>query len=58
MHPVFNRISEVVLERFFSVRSALLPDWIYRLTPLGREHTKLVNQMHDFTSNVTILIYS
>jgi hypothetical protein len=46
------RISEVLLERFFSFGSLLLPDWLYYLTPLGREHAKLITQMHDFTTKV------
>lgn len=47
-----QRISEVLLERFFSFGLLLLPDWLYYLTPLGREHAKLIKQMHDFTTRV------
>ncbi|KAI9562774.1 hypothetical protein GHT06_010229 [Daphnia sinensis] len=46
-----HRISEIVVERFFSF-GHFLPDWAYRCTPKGREHFKILKQIHDFTSQV------
>lgn len=47
-----NRISEIVVERFFS-SSNFLPDWLYHWTPHGREHTKILERLHGFTSKVS-----
>ncbi|XP_046449677.1 LOW QUALITY PROTEIN: cytochrome P450 4C1-like [Daphnia pulex] len=46
-----HKISEIVVERFFSF-GHFLPDWMYHLTPKGREHMKLLKQIHGFTSKV------
>ncbi|XP_046636792.1 cytochrome P450 4C1-like isoform X1 [Daphnia pulicaria] len=46
-----HRISEIVIERFLSGKS-MFPDWLYHLTPSGREHKKILKQMHGFTSKV------
>lgn len=46
-----HRISEIVIERFFSV-GLFLPDWLYHYTPGGREHYKIMNEIHDFTTKV------
>ncbi|XP_045033385.1 cytochrome P450 4C1 [Daphnia magna] len=46
-----HRISEIVVERFFS-SSNFLPDWLYHWTPHGREHTKILERLHGFTSKV------
>ncbi|EFX88054.1 hypothetical protein DAPPUDRAFT_311593 [Daphnia pulex] len=46
-----HRISEIVIDRFLSGKG-MFPDWLYHLTPSGREHKKILKQMHDFTSKV------
>lgn len=46
-----HRISEIVVERFFSF-GHFLPDWAYHCTSKGREHFKILKQIHGFTSKV------
>ncbi|XP_046636789.1 cytochrome P450 4C1-like isoform X1 [Daphnia pulicaria] len=46
-----QRISEIVVERFFSF-GHFMPDWMYECTTSGREHKKILKQIHDFTSKV------
>jgi hypothetical protein len=29
-----------------------MPDWMYECTTSGREHKKILKQIHDFTSKV------
>jgi hypothetical protein len=50
-YPAFYRISEIVVERFFSF-GHFMPDWMYECTTSGREHKKILKQIHDFTSKV------
>lgn len=45
-----NKLGELFLERVF--RPILQVNFIYRLTPMGREYKKCLNTLHTFTNKV------
>ena len=46
----YYRIGQIVMER--GIRPWLTPDFIFRLSALGRENAKCVKALHDFTNQV------
>jgi len=47
----FDRAAQVVLKRFSNPWMKI--DWLFALTPLGREHAKCLNTLHTFADGVT-----
>ena len=47
---LFYRIIDITLER--SIRPWLNSDFIFDLTPLGRENRKCIKTLHNFTNQV------
>ena len=46
----FRRIGQIVMER--GIRPWLTPDFIFKLSALGRENQRCVKALHSFTNQV------
>jgi cytochrome P450 family 4 len=51
---IICRFSLILFENFFSIWR-LVPEWIFSLTPKGKEYKKNLKIIHDFTSKVVPL---
>ena len=47
---IYNRLSRIIVERF--TKPWLVNDFLFNLTPTGREQKQALNVVHSFTDNV------